>query len=436
MATEFLKRAHPQRRPDDKETTRIVSEMLTRMETQGEAATREYSQALDQWNPETFIVSADEIAKAAKSVPETLKEDIAFAQRQVREFAKAQAESMHAFEYESEPGLIVGQKHIPVSAAGCYVPAGRFAHLASAAMSIGTAKAAGVGHVTACSAPQGGRGIHPATLYAMAEAGADTILALGGAQAIGAMAFGHFTGHEAVVLAGPGNRFVAEAKRLLYGRVGIDVVAGPTEALIIADETADPWLVAVDLISQAEHGFESQVILISTDRDLATEVIKLIPKAIAQLPADSAAARAWEDLGEVVVVDSREEAAELSDRYANEHLHVQAADLDWWLENLHNYGSLFLGEETTVSYGDKASGPNHILPTRFAARYTGGLWAGKFLKTVTYQRMTQDASVKVGRIAARISRAEGMEGHALAGDVRVQKYRPNEPLNTTTAPLE
>ncbi|MDO5726876.1 MAG: histidinol dehydrogenase [Bowdeniella nasicola] len=435
MAREYLKRARPQARPDDAETTRIVSQMLDRIEHEGEAATREYSQQLDNWSPESFIVSQDEILAAGKTLPETLKDDIAFAQRQVREFAKAQADSMQALEYESYPGLIVGQKHIPVSAAGCYIPAGRFAHLASAAMSIGTAKAAGVPQVTACSAPQGGRGIHPATLYAMDQAGADTILSLGGAHAIGAMAFGHFTGKPAVVLAGPGNRFVAEAKRLLYGRVGIDVVAGPTEALIIADDSADPWLVAVDLVSQAEHGFESQVILISTDRALAQRVIELMPKALALLDEQSAAPRAWDDLGEVVVVDSREEAAELSDEYANEHLHVQARDLDWWLDNLHNYGSLFLGEETTVSYGDKASGPNHILPTRFAARYTGGLWAGKFLKTVTYQRMTQDASVHVGRIAARISRAEGMEGHALAGDVRVQKYRPNEPLNTHTEPI-
>ncbi|WP_427008536.1 histidinol dehydrogenase [Pseudarthrobacter sp. H2] len=435
MPIEYLKRGQPAMLPDLSETTRTVQEMLDRMETEGEAATREYSQKLDSWNPASFIVSPDEIAAAEKALPETVKDDIRFAQKQVREFAQRQRQSLQEFEFESHPGLIVGQRQIPVSAAGCYVPGGRFAHLASAAMSVATAKAAGVGHVTACSPPRDKNGIHPATLFGMSIAGADTILSLGGVQAIGAMTFGHFTDKPVNILAGPGNRFVAEAKRLLYGRVGIDVVAGPTESLIIADETADPWLVAVDLISQAEHGAESQTILVTSSRQVGQAVLDLIPRAIAQLPADSIAATAWKNLGEVAVTDTREEAAALADEYANEHVQVQAADLDWWLKTLQNYGSLFLGEETTVTYGDKTSGPNHILPTRGGARYTGGLWVGKFIKTVTYQRMTRSANDRIGRVAARISRIEGMEGHALAGDARLEKYFPGQPLNTSVLAL-
>lgn len=430
MTTEYLKRGQIASLPDMTETTATVQKMLDRLESEGESATRAFSRQLDSWEPENFIVSESDIAAAAKFLPETVKDDIQFAHRQVRTFAERQRDSLLEFEFESHPGLVVGQRQIPVAAAGCYVPGGRFAHLASAAMSVATAKAAGVQHVTACSPPRGDAGIHPAALYGISLAGADTILSLGGVQAIGAMAFGHFTGKPVNILAGPGNRFVAEAKRLLYGRVGIDVVAGPTESLVIADESADPWLVAVDLISQAEHGTESQTILISTSNQTAQAVIDNIPHALAQLPAGSVAETAWENLGEVAVVDSQEAAAALADEYANEHVQVHAQDLDWWLANLHNYGSLFLGEETTVTYGDKTSGPNHILPTRGAASYTGGLWAGKFIKTVTYQRMTRAANERIGRVAARISRIEGMEGHALAGDARISKYFPDQPLNT------
>ena len=337
---------------------------------------------------------------------------------------------MSEFEVELYPGLVAGQRNIPVSTAGCYVPGGRFAHVASAAMSIATAKSAGVPQITACSPPRGADGIHPATLYGMDMAGADTIMCLGGVQAIAAMAFGHFTGHPAVMLAGPGNAYVAEAKRLLFGRVGIDVIAGPTEALVLADDSADPWVIAVDLISQAEHGRDSATILITTSQRVAQETLALIPKALEQLPTDSVAGEAWANLGEVIITDTREEAAQLADDYANEHVEVHADDLDWWLQNLRSYGSLFLGEETTVAYGDKTSGPNHILPTRAAAKYTGGLWVGKFIKTMTYQRMTREANGQIGRVAARISRVEGMEGHALAGDVRLRKYFPNEEVET------
>lgn len=431
MTIEYLKRGESASLPDTAETTHIVEDMLSRMRTEGETATRHYSQALDAWDPTSFVVSEDEIVRAERSLPTTLKDDIRFAQAQVRSFAERQRETLTEFETETHPGLIVGQRQIPIDAAGCYVPGGRFAHLASAAMSVVTAKAAGARHVTACSPSRDGEGIHPATLFALSEAGADSILSLGGVQAIGAMAFGHFTGEAVSFLAGPGNRFVAEAKRLLYGEVGIDVVAGPTESLIVADDTADPWLVAVDLISQAEHGVESQTILISTSSTVAEQVLNHIPKALDQLPADSVASIAWGNLGEIAVVGSREEAASLADDYANEHLQIHAADTDWWLSRLRNYGSLFLGEETTVTYGDKTSGPNHILPTRGGARYTGGLWAGKFVKTVTYQRMTKDANRSVGRIAARISRTEGMEGHALAADARLRKYFPDEALDST-----
>ncbi len=431
MSITYLKRAQGTEPVDISATTRTVQVMLQRLETEGESATRDYSRQLDSWEPESFVLSEEQIVAAQRSLPTSVKEDLDFAHRQVRSFADRQRESMSEFEVELHPGLIAGQRNIPVNAAGCYVPGGRYAHVASAAMSIATAKAAGVPNIVACSPPRGGTGIHPATIYGMALAGADTIMCLGGVQAIAAMAFGHFTGHRAAVLAGPGNQFVAEAKRLLFGRVGIDVVAGPTEALVLADDTADPWILAVDLISQAEHGRDSATILITTSRRIAEETVALIPQAIEKLPAESVAREAWDNLGEVIVADTREEAATLADEYANEHVEVHADDLDWWLEHLRNYGSLFLGEETTVSYGDKTSGPNHILPTRGAANYTGGLWVGKFIKTVTYQRMTRDANAQIGRVAARISRIEGMEGHALAGDVRLSKYFPDEELATT-----
>ncbi|MGB7447494.1 MAG: histidinol dehydrogenase [Ornithinimicrobium sp.] len=430
MPITYLKRAQGTDRVDISATTRVVAEMLTRLEAEGEEATRAYSRQLDSWEPDDFVLSPDQIEAARRSLPTTVTDDLDFAHRQVRAFADRQRESMSEFEVELHPGLVAGQRNIPVAAAGCYVPGGRYAHVASAAMSIATAKAAGVPHVTACSPPRGGAGIHPATIYGMSIAGADAIMCLGGVQAVAAMAFGHFTGHPAAVLAGPGNQFVAEAKRLLFGRVGIDVVAGPTEALVLADDTADPWVVAVDLVSQAEHGRDSATILVSTSRRVAEETMALIDRAVALLPAESVAGEAWEKLGEVIVADTREEAATLADEYANEHVEVHAADLDWWLDTLRNYGSLFLGEETTVTYGDKTSGPNHILPTRGAAQYTGGLWVGKFVKTVTYQRMTREANAQIGRVAARISRIEGMEGHALAGDVRLQKYFPDQALDT------
>ncbi len=346
----------------------------------------------------------------------------------MRRFAEAQLASMREFSIELHPGLVAGQRLIPVNVAGCYVPTGRYAHIASAYMAIATAKAAGVPTVIACSTPYQGEGIHPQVLYAMKVAGADTIMTLGGVQAIGTLAYGLFTGKPADIIVGPGNKFVAEAKRMLFGKVGIDVFAGPSEVAVIADETADPAIVATDLVGQAEHGHESPAWLFTTSRALAEEVMRRVPDLVAALPATAkdAAGAAWRDYGEVIVCDSREEVAQVSDRYASEHLEVHAADLDWWLARLTCYGSLFLGEETTVAFGDKASGPNHVLPTRGAARYSGGLSVHKFVKTVTWQRMTREANHEIAQVTARISRLEGMEAHARTADDRLAKYFPKE----------
>ena len=423
----YLKKADKSPTTGEEDTRRIVQDMLAKIENGGEETAREYAENLDKWTGD-IIVTSEEIAAAGERLSQRARDDIHFAYDRVKKFAEAQLASMQEFETELSPGLIAGQKLIPVHTAGCYVPGGRYAHIASAIMSVTTAKVAGVKNVVACSPTRGSEGVHPSILYAAGLAGADTILALGGVQGIAAMAFGLFSGHPADVLVGPGNRFVAEAKRILYGRVGIDMFAGPTEIAVIADETADPDIVASDLISQAEHGFDSPAWLISTSQELAEKVIERIPSCIARLsePNKTAAESAWRDYGEVIIAETREEAVKQSDIYAPEHLEVHTKDLEWWLAELSNYGSLFLGEETTVTYGDKASGPNHILPTKGAARYSGGLSVGKFIKTVTWQRMNREANRDVGAVSARISRAEGMEGHALAGDDRLHKYFPEE----------
>jgi sulfopropanediol 3-dehydrogenase len=431
MPRHLLKKAARTPTSGEDDTRQRVDAMLRDIELRGEAAVREYALTLDGWQGD-FVVTAEAIARAAASLSPQVKDDIAFAHAQVRAFALQQRASLHEFEAEIHPGLVTGQRLIPVNVAGCYVPSGRYAHVASAIMSITTARAAGVPHVVACSPSFKGAGIHPVVLYAMSLAGADQILTLGGVQAIAAMAFGVFTGRSADVIAGPGNKYVAEAKRILFGRVGIDVFAGPSEICVIADDTADPAIVASDLVGQAEHGVESPAWLVTTSRRVADDVAERMPAVIAALPPDAAAAAgaAWRDYGEIVVTDTREEAAEASDAYAPEHLEVHAADLDWWLARLTNYGSLFLGEETTVAYGDKTSGPNHILPTKQAARYSGGLSVGKFIKTVTYQRMTRDATRQVAAVTARISRLEGMEAHARTADDRLRKYYPGESFVT------
>jgi sulfopropanediol 3-dehydrogenase len=425
MATTYLKTASKTPESESGNAQAVVSEMLARIEAEGEDAVRHYAQALDKWDG-PIVVGRDEMEARAAEVPEQVREDIAFAAGEVRRFALAQKESIGEFELTMGSGLTVGQKMVPCNVAGCYVPTGRYAHIASAYMSVATAKAAGVKTVIACSTPYRGGGIHPYVLYAMNVAGADIVMTLGGVQAIAAMAFGLFTGKPADIIVGPGNKYVAEAKRMLFGKVGIDVFAGPSEVAVIADDSADPEIVAVDLVGQAEHGHESPAWLFTTSRQLAETVMARVPALIDALPqpARDAAAAAWRDYGEVVLCDTREEVVEISDRYASEHLEVHTADLDWWLANLTNYGSLFLGEETTVAFGDKASGPNHILPTKFAARYSAGLSVHKFLKPLTWQRADREACKTLSLATARISRLEGMEAHARSADVRMAKYYP------------
>ena len=427
MAIEYLKKAAKTPASESGEARKVVDEMLATIARDGEAAVREYARKLDGWSGD-IVVTADEIERRTRDIDASVKRDIEFATAQVRRFAQAQRDSMHEFSLEVQPGLIAGQRLIPVNVAGCYVPTGRYAHIASAYMTIATAKAAGVPTVIACSTPYRGEGIHPHVLYAMKVAGADIIMTLGGVQAIATLAYGLFTGKPADIIAGPGNKYVAEAKRVLFGQVGIDVLAGPTEVAIIADESADAAIVASDLVGQAEHGHESPAWLFTTSHSLANDVMQRVPGLIDALPATArdAAGAAWRDYGEVVLCGSREEVAEVSDRYAAEHLEVHAKDLDWWLANLTCYGSLFLGEETTVAFGDKASGPNHVLPTRGAARYSGGLSVHKFIKTVTWQRMTRAANHMIAPATARISRLEGMEAHARTADDRLAKYFPGE----------
>lgn len=427
MAVNKLKSASKQPQGNEAAAREVAAEMLANIKSGGEAAVRDYARRLDKWEGD-ILVSAAEIERRTASIPAGIKRDIEFAAGQVRKFAQAQMASVREFQIELSPGLVAGQRLIPVNVAGCYVPTGRYAHIASAYMSIATAKAAGVPTVIACSTPYRGEGIHPQVLYAMKVAGVDAVMTLGGVQAIAAMAYGLFTGKPADIIVGPGNKFVAEAKRMLFGSVGIDVFAGPSEVCIIADGSADPAIVASDLVGQAEHGHESPAWLIATDRELAEAVLRRVPELIEALPptARDAASAAWRDYGEVVLCDTREEAAQVSDGYASEHLEVHCGDLGWWFGRLSCYGSLFLGEETTVAFGDKASGTNHILPTKGAARYSGGLSVHKFIKTVTWQRMTRQASRDTAQVTARISRLEGMEAHARTADDRLAKYFPQE----------
>jgi sulfopropanediol 3-dehydrogenase len=427
MAVHYLKKAEKTAATGEEDVRATVQAILDDIEAGGEAKAREYAAKFDKWEGD-IVVSREAREAAAEKVPQRQKDDIRFAHDHVRRFAEAQKDAIRDAQVELRPGLVAGHRNIPMGAAGCYVPGGRYSHVASAIMSVTTAKVAGVAQVIACSPPKPGEGVNPAILYTLDLCGADTVLALGGVQGIAAMAFGLFGGDPADILVGPGNQFVAEAKRILYGRVGIDMFAGPSEVMVIADKTADPEIVAWDLVGQAEHGYNSPAWLVALDRGLAQQVLDLVPKFIAELPEVNRvnAQAAWQDYGEIVVVGSREEAVRVSDDYASEHLEVHGADLDWWLGNLRNYGSLFLGEETTVAFGDKTSGPNHILPTKGAARYTGGLSVGKFMKTVTWQRMTREANRDIAQVTARISRLEGMEGHAKTADVRLAKWFPNE----------
>ena len=427
MPREYLKKAIKTSTSDAGDVRETVQKILDEIEAGGEAVARQYAEKFDRYTG-NLLLSAEEIAAASAQVPQKLKDDIRFAHDNVRRFAEAQMATLSDIETEVVPGLVAGQRSIPVRAAGCYVPGGRYSHIASAIMTVTTAKVAGCEHISVCSPPRPDTGVHPAIVYTADLCGANAILALGGVQGVASMAFGLFGLPGSDILVGPGNQFVAEAKRILFGRVGIDMFAGPTDSLILADKTADPEIVAADLVGQAEHGYNSPVWLVTDDRPLAEKVLELVPRFIADLPEVNSknAAAAWADYAEVILCHDREEMAATADDYAPEHLTVQAQDLDWWLARLKCYGSLFLGEETTVAFGDKASGTNHVLPTSGAARYTGGLSVHKYMKIVTWQRATREGSKPIAEATARISRLEGMEGHARTADIRLRKYFPDE----------
>lgn len=418
----YLKKAEPASRQDTRALTERVRAMLDDIEANRDDAVRRYACDLDKWERPEFRVSDDEIAAARRAMSETFKEDFAFCKKQVTDFAKLQRESMREFEAEVGEGIMLGQKIIPVETVGCYIPGGKYPLISAAIMSVATAKVAGVRHVIGAAPPRGNDGIYPATLYALAESGADEIYAIGGVQAFGAMAYGCVGMKPVDMITGPGNPYVAEAKRQLFGLVGIDLPAGPTEILVIADDSADPALVATDLLGQAEHGPDSPAWLVTTSEKVGREVMTEIDRQLVTLPTREIAGMAWKRLGEVAVVEDDDAAIALSDQYAPEHLEVQTRRNDYYLGKLKNYGSLFLGEESTVAYGDKGVGTNHTLPTGRAGRYTGGLWVGKFLKTVTYQKLTEAASQRIAPVIGRMCAAEGMLAHEVTATVRVQRY--------------
>ena len=406
----------------DPETSRVVSDMLRDLEQNRMDAVRGYSAKFDDWNPDSFELSEREIADAISSLSEQAIADTDYCQSNVRAFAQAQLETLRPLETEIRPGVTLGHKHIPVNSVGSYIPGGRYPMFGSAQMSIIPAKVAGVKTVIACTPPVKGGGHYPATVNAMKKAGADRIFILGGVPALAMMAFGIGDVEPVDVLCGAGNKYVTEAKRQLFGRCGIDLLAGPTEILIIADDDADPSLVACDLLGQAEHDPNSGICLICLSEDFARKTIAEVEKQLETLPTRDVASISWANNGIVYVVESREEAVKLSDDYAPEHLELHVRDTDFFFANLTNYGSLFIGEETTVAYGDKSIGTNHILPTSRAARYTGGVWVGKFLKTCTYQRMTRAASREVGAVTERQCNLEHMLAHGITAKVRVERY--------------
>jgi len=426
---EYLKRAKPPAETAVREIRDTVSEILLAIQKEGDAAVRRYSERFDGWNPPSFRVSSQEIERAEASLDGELVGHIDFAREQVENFARLQRATLKDFEKETLPGVILGQKHVPLNAAGSYSPGGRYPLIASSIMTVAVPKVAGVGHVVACAPPgKGGDGrsvgIHPPQLYAMASSGADEILCIGGVQALAAMAYGVEDLDPVDVIVGAGNAYVAEAKRQLFGTVGIDLLAGPSEILVLADDSADPELLAVDLLAQAEHGPNSPAILVTTSREIARQTAQAIDRWLdGDWPTADVAGRAWRDYGEVILCESDEEMVRISDEIATEHLEVQTSDPDWFMDRLTNYGSLFLGARATVTYSDKAIGTNHVLPTGRAARYTGGLWVGKFVKTLTYQRVSDEGTRRVAPAAAAISDAERMPGHALSCRVRLDRLR-------------
>jgi sulfopropanediol 3-dehydrogenase len=406
----------------DSNVVETVASVIADVRQRGDEAVRHYSRTFDSWDPVDFRLDPEAIERVVASVPTQVQEDIRTAQANVRNFATHQRGSLHDFEVETAPGVFLGQRNIPVAAAGAYVPGGRYPLVASAHMTIVTAKVAGVERVTACTPPMQGE-IPAASVAAMAFAGADEILILGGVQAVAAMAIGTETIGRVDIITGPGNAYVAEAKRQLFGEVGIDLFAGPTETLIIADDFADPFTVAVDLLSQAEHGPDSPAVLITTSAEVARQTSDYIDRLLPDMPTRANAEPAWRDNGEIHLVDSLAEAYALADAFASEHVQVLTANPREALDVMRNYGALFLGEGTCVTYGDKVIGTNHTLPTRTSARYTGGLWVGKFLKTVTYQEVRDPASsAELGELAARASRVESFEGHARSGDLRAARH--------------
>lgn len=422
MSIQYLKKAEPKKEEDQVRIRELVTEVLERVRKEGEKAVRFYSEKFDKWNPASFRISEEEIAKSEKAIPPELKKSILFLRDQVKAFAEAQKKTLTDFEEETLPGVTLGQKYIPLSSVGAYVPGGRYTLIASAIMSVVPAKVAGVKRIVVCMPAKGGE-LNPYVIYASHVAGADEIYSIGGSQAIAAMAHGMEGGPEPVdFIAGPGNKFVTEAKRQVFGRVGIDLLAGPTEIGVIADSTADPVLVAADIVGQAEHDPDSPQFLITTSQELVNSVKEEIERQLKELSTAEVARAAWERNGEIILASSREEMVAFSDDYAPEHLEVHADDLDWYFKNLQNYGALFLGGETTVAYGDKAIGTNHILPTGKAARYTGGLWVGKYMKNVTYQRLNEGGSLTIAPVCEQVAGAEGMIGHAKSATVRIKKY--------------
>lgn len=405
----------------DAEVRRTVEAILDDIAKRGDAALRHYSEQFDGWNPESFRLSEAAIRACYAELPTQVRADIEFAQTQIRNFAEHQRRALRDVEVETLPGVILGHKNIPVNAAGCYVPGGRYPMVASAHMGVVTASVAGVGRIVATAPPNHGKP-HPAIVVAMDMGGADEIYCLGGVQAVGAMALGTASIAPVDMLVGPGNAYVAEAKRQLYGRVGIDLFAGPTETLIIADESVDAELCAADLLGQAEHGPNSPSILLTNSSELARDTMREVERQLGILPTADIAGPAWHDYGQVIVCSSYAEMAETADSLASEHVQVMTEDPDYFLDNMSNYGALFLGPETNVSYGDKVIGTNHTLPTRQAARYTGGLWVGKFIKTCTYQKISRRASVKVGEYCSRLCELEGFMGHKEQADIRIRRY--------------